>query len=89
MPRGIEQGLVAAQRAIARDEQLRQLLLDAVLTRKRSAAGAIAEAEAHFSAMLAASDNRLLRERVLDIRMSATISCKKFTATATACRARR
>lgn len=67
MPRGIEQGLVAAQRAIARDEQLRQLLLDAVLTRKRSAAGAIAEAEAHFSAMLAASDNRLLRERVLDI----------------------
>jgi len=66
IPRGIEQGLLAAQRAIVRDEQLRQLLFES-LARQRTAAGAIADAAQHFSAMLESSDNPLLHERVLDI----------------------
>src|ERR1700744_954360 len=62
--REIEAGLIKAHRSIARDAEFRQLLLDAVKQRRRTAAGAIADAEAHFSGMLAESNSALLRERV-------------------------
>jgi len=67
MPKGIEHGLITAQRAVVRDDEFRQRLFNAVSQTRRTAAGAIVDAERHFSAMLRASDNRLLHERILDI----------------------
>src|SRR6185312_4653516 len=57
-----------AHRSLARDEELRTCLFDAIAARQRTAAGAIADAEARFTKILAASENPLLRERVLDVR---------------------
>jgi phosphoenolpyruvate-protein phosphotransferase len=65
--KGVERELLDAHRAMARDPELRHLLTEAVLKNHRTAAGAIADAEAHLSAMLTASGSTLLRERALDI----------------------
>ena len=65
---GVAATVLGAHHAIARDPALREYLVGAVRSDNRSAAGAIAAAEAHFSAMLAASGSLLLRERGLDIR---------------------
>lgn len=66
--KGIESDLLVAQRSLARDEELRTCLLDAIASRHRTAAGAIADAEARFTKAFSASENPLVRERVLDIR---------------------
>lgn len=63
----IEKELFQAHRAIARDLEFRQQLKTAVERRQRSAAGAIVDAELHFSKILVESDSALLRERGLDI----------------------
>ena len=60
--------LLRAHHAIARDPALGEFLASAVRERGHSAERAIAAADAHFSAMLAASGSQLLRERALDIR---------------------
>lgn len=65
--RGIEAALLKVHRSIARDEEFRWNLHAAVVKHKRTAAGAIEEAEANFSKMLAASGSEQLRERALDI----------------------
>jgi len=65
--KGIEGELLVAHRSLARDEEFRRCLFEAV-ARGRTAAGAIADAEAHFSRLFANSGNALLRERTLDIR---------------------
>ncbi|MGD0743716.1 MAG: phosphoenolpyruvate--protein phosphotransferase [Verrucomicrobiota bacterium] len=65
--RKIVAGLLKAHRSIARDVEFHQQLHDAVFKNLRTAAGAIAAAEEHFSAMLAKSSSALLRERVPDI----------------------
>ena len=65
--KGVEAALVKVHRSIARDVEFRGSLRAAVTERRRTAAGAIEEAEAHFSKMLAASGSALLRERALDI----------------------
>lgn len=65
---GIEAAVVRAHRAVARDPEFRERLEAAVREHGRTAAGAIAHAEAHFAAMLAATGSLLLRERALDIR---------------------
>ncbi|MGA2245031.1 MAG: phosphoenolpyruvate--protein phosphotransferase [Verrucomicrobiota bacterium] len=65
--KGLEAALVAVQRSIARDMDFRGSLRAAVTERQRTAAGAIEEAEAQFSQMLAASGNPMLCERALDV----------------------
>jgi fructose-specific PTS system IIA-like component len=64
---GVERELVAAHQSLARDGWFCGLMTEAIAARGKTAAGAIAEAEAHFSSMLLARENPLLRERVLDI----------------------
>lgn len=66
--KGIESNLLVAQRSLARDEEFRICLLEAIGSRRRTAAGAIADAEERFTKVFAASENPLVRERVLDIR---------------------
>jgi phosphoenolpyruvate-protein phosphotransferase len=66
--KGVESEILVAHRSLARDEEFRGRLLNAISSRRRTAAGAIADAEARFTAMFSRSDNTLLRERVLDIR---------------------
>ncbi|HYG23887.1 MAG TPA: phosphoenolpyruvate--protein phosphotransferase [Verrucomicrobiae bacterium] len=66
--RTVETELLIAHRAFARDEEFRACLFEAVAKRRRTAAGAIADAESHFSQLFWASDNPLLRERALDIK---------------------
>ena len=56
-----------AHRAIARDLEFHRQLRNAVVVQKRTAAGAIADAQSYFSTMLAESESALLRERVLDV----------------------
>jgi fructose-specific PTS system IIA-like component len=63
----IQGKLIEAHRAIARDVEFHKQLHEGITQQRRTAAGAIADAEAHFSAMLAASGSQLLRERALDI----------------------
>lgn len=63
----IEIDLVKTHRAIARDSEFHRQLQDAIVQNQRSAAGAIAVAETHFSKMLCDSGSSLLRERALDI----------------------
>ena len=65
--KGIESDLLVAHRSLARDVEFRNCLLDAIASRRRTALGAIADAETRFATMFAASENLLLRERVLDI----------------------
>jgi fructose-specific PTS system IIA-like component len=62
-----ELDLLKAHRSIARDPEFRAKLHEALRQRGRTAAGAIADTEAHFSGMLRASESALLRERALDI----------------------
>jgi multiphosphoryl transfer protein len=65
--RKIEIELYKAHRAMARDMEFQKQLRAGVLERKRTAAGAIAEAENYFSKLLAAAGSALLRERAVDI----------------------
>lgn len=65
---GIEGELFLAHRSLARDAEFRECILDAVARHGRTAAGAIADAEARFSGVFSKSENTLVRERVLDIR---------------------
>ncbi len=65
--KGIEAELVKVHQAIARDVDFQDSLRTAVTERRRTAAGAIEEAETQFSNLLAASGNAQLRERALDI----------------------
>jgi multiphosphoryl transfer protein len=64
---GIEGRLLAVHQSMARDQAFRQQLCSAIAERRRTAAGAIADAAAHFTALLAASGSALLRERALDV----------------------
>jgi multiphosphoryl transfer protein len=66
--KGVESDLLVAHRSLARDEEFRNCLMEAISSRRRTAAGAIADAEARFTRMFSTSENALLRERVLDIR---------------------
>jgi len=66
--RTVQSAVLAAQRAVARDPELRRRLRAAVLEGGRTAAGALADAEAHFSDLLARSESALVRERALDVR---------------------
>lgn len=65
--RGIEAELVKVHQSIARDVDFHTSLRVAVTERQRTAAGAIEETETHFSKLLAASGNEMLRERALDV----------------------
>jgi fructose-specific PTS system IIA-like component len=63
----LEGDLLRAHRSMARDLEFRRRLHDAIENRGRTAAGAIADVEAHFHAVLADSSSSRLRERTLDI----------------------
>jgi multiphosphoryl transfer protein len=65
---GVEADVLRAHRSVARDPEFSRAIARAVRERRLTAAGAVAEAEAEFSAMLAATGSALLLERVLDIR---------------------
>ena len=65
--KGIEAALLKVHRSIARDVEFRGALQAAVTASRRTAAGAIEDAQAQFSKMLMSSNNPLLRERALDI----------------------
>ncbi len=62
-----ERDIISAQRSMARDPEFRRVLMDAIDNRRRTAAGAVADAEAHFSNKLRLTGNELLRERILDL----------------------
>ncbi len=64
---GVEADLVKVHQSIARDVDFNDQLRIAVMERRRTVAGAIEEAEIHFSKLLAAGGNELLSERALDI----------------------
>jgi phosphoenolpyruvate-protein phosphotransferase len=64
----IEIELIKAHRSIARDLEFRHQLHDAVFLRRRTSAGAVADAESHFSTVLTNTGNALLRERALDVK---------------------
>lgn len=64
----LEMELLKAHRSVARDPDFRARLHEALRPEGRTAAGAIADTEAHFTDMLASSDSLLLRERSLDVR---------------------
>ena len=65
---GVEAAVLKAHRSVARDPEFRRRLEGAVRERGATAAGAIADAEAHFTRMLFSTGSALLRERALDIR---------------------
>ena len=65
--KGIEAALLKVHRSIARDLEFRGSLQAAVTARGRTAAGAIEDAQAHFTKLLMTSTNPLLQERALDI----------------------
>jgi phosphoenolpyruvate-protein phosphotransferase len=66
--RGVEDDLLRAHRSVARDPELAGTIARGIRERGLTAAGAIDEAEAEFSEMLAATGSAILRERALDIR---------------------
>ena len=66
--RSLEDDLLRAHRSVARDPEFAGTIARGIRERGLTAAGAIAEAEAHFSGMLAATGSAVLRERALDIR---------------------
>lgn len=66
--RSVESELLVAHRSVARDQEFRACLLDSIALNGRTAAGAIADAEARFTRLFAASENIMLRERALDIK---------------------
>lgn len=63
----LEGDLIKTHRSIARDPEFRARLHEALRRNTHTAAGAIADTEAHFTAMLLASESALLRERALDL----------------------
>jgi len=65
---GVEADVLRAHRSVARDPEFSRAIARAVRERRLTAAGAVAEAEAEFSSMLAATGSALLLERALDIR---------------------
>lgn len=65
---GVEADVLRAHRSVARDPEFSRVIARAVRERQLTAAGAVAEAEAEFSSMLAATGSALLLERALDIR---------------------
>ena len=65
---GIEADVLRTHGSIARDPGFRAHLISAVRDRRKTAAGAIADVERHFTAMLSATGSLILRERALDIR---------------------
>ena len=66
--KGVESELLIAHRSLARDDEFRKSILDAIKLNGRTAAGAITDAEARFTTLFATSENVMLRERVLDIK---------------------
>jgi multiphosphoryl transfer protein len=64
----VEADVLRAHRSVARDPEFSQIIVHALRTGQRTAAGAIVEAEARLAGMLAATGSALLRERALDIR---------------------
>jgi fructose-specific PTS system IIA-like component len=66
--RRVETDLLRAHRSVARDPEFGEAIARAIREQGLTAAGAIADAEARFSEMLAATGSALLRERALDIR---------------------
>lgn len=64
----LEADLIKAHRSVARDPEFRARLHENLRTENRTAAGAIADTEAHFANILVNSDSALLRERALDLR---------------------
>jgi fructose-specific PTS system IIA-like component len=66
--RSLEDDLLRAHRSVARDPEFAETIARGIRERDLTAAGAIAEAETHFTEMLAATGSAVLRERALDIR---------------------
>ena len=66
--RSLEADVLRAHRSVARDPEFGGAIVRGIRERGLTAAGAIAEAEAQFSEMLAATGSAVLRERALDIR---------------------
>ena len=64
----VETDILKAHRSVARDPEFRARLHEYLRPGTRTAAGAIADTEAHFAAMLLNSESALLRERALDVR---------------------
>ena len=58
LAKGIEAALLKVHRSIARDLEFRRHLQTAVTARSRTAAGAVEDAESHFSKMLMAAATR-------------------------------
>jgi len=65
---GEEADVLRAHLSLARDPEFSQAIVHAIRDGGCTAAGAVAEAESQFSAMLAATGSALLQERALDIR---------------------
>jgi fructose-specific PTS system IIA-like component len=65
---GVEAEVLRAHRSVARDPEFGQAIIRGIRFHAFTAAGAVAEAEAHFRGMLAATGSALLLERALDIR---------------------
>jgi len=64
----VEADLLKAHRSVARDPEFRARLHEDLRKDSRTAAGAIADTEAHFANLLVSSGSALLRERALDLR---------------------
>lgn len=64
----VEADLLKAHRAVARDPEFRARLHENLRRDTSTAAGAIADTEAHFANILLNSESALLRERALDLR---------------------
>jgi multiphosphoryl transfer protein len=64
----VETDLLRAHRSVARDPEFGQMIVHSISAGQRTAAGAIMDAEAQLTGMLAATGSALLRERALDIR---------------------
>lgn len=65
---GVEADVLKAHRSVARDPEFRAKLESVIAEGSRTAAGAIAAAELHFTSMLLATGSALLHERALDVR---------------------
>ncbi len=66
--RSLEADLLRTHRSVARDPAFGGAIVRGIRERGLTAAGAIADAEAQFTEMLAATGSAVLRERALDIR---------------------
>ena len=64
----VEADILKTHRSVARDPEFRARLHESLRTDSRTAAGAVADTEAHFTDMLVNSESVLLRERALDLR---------------------